>query len=642
MQLASQWNRRIGGWLTRQRNGDPVGRIHRSPSRWLREVRQFESGLGNVSDQQLRGMADSIREKVSASDAATSLLAAFSGVVSEAIFRTQQIRMYDVQLQAIGACLGQNIAEMQTGEGKTVVTGAIAAVKTLLKPSVHVGTTNTYLAERDLESMKPTYDLLGIAFGLLPEESNEDRSRRAYCQQIVYGPGYQFGFDYLRDQMELRNARLNRVGMSITNTIRGNDPFQKLIQGKSHHLALIDEADSVLIDEALTPLIISMPSKDAEDPTPYFVAKKIVADFEVNRDYEIELPSKQVTVKDAANERAHDLIAAQKLNLARPWRIYIVNAIRAIETVDRNVDYVVADGEIQIVDQQTGRIFPDRRWQSGFHQAVEAKEGVEIQPNRDSTTQITRQRYVQLYDGLAGLTGTAASAKSEFNSVYDCNVVQIPTNKPCIREVVKPRFFASQEAKLKAIAFEVEVRHRKRQPLLVGTRTIRESIEVREALLERGLDAVVLNGVQDEDEAAIVAGAGKAGSITIATNMAGRGTDIKPDAEAVEAGGLHVIGCSPNPSRRIDRQLVGRAARQGQPGSAQFFVAATDSLIAENQSSLQKQIVRRARSSGESSDFSRELAKLQNDVEARNYQIRQKMILRDLWMDTVREAIEKD
>lgn len=642
MQLVSQLNSRIGGWLSPRSRKGGFSRIHRNPTRWVREVRRYETELANISDSQLRGLADSMREEAGSSGPTGSLLTRYAGVVSEAVFRTQQIRMYDVQLQAIGACLGQNIAEMQTGEGKTVVTGSIAAVKTLLKPAVHVGTTNTYLAARDLESMTATYGLLGITFGLLPEEPNEDRSRRAYRQQIVYGPGYQFGFDYLRDQMELRNARPNQVGMSITNTIRGNDPYKKLIQGKSHHFALIDEADSVLIDEALTPLIISMPSKVIEDPTPYHVAKKIVADFEVNRDYEIELPAKTVTVNDAANERAHQLIASQKLKLARPWRIYIVNAIRAIETVERNVDYVVVDDKVQIVDQQTGRIFPDRTWQNGFHQAVEAKERVEIQPSRDSTTQITRQRYVQLYDGLAGLTGTAAAATGEFRAVYDCNVVAIATNKPCVRNVDRPRFFASEEAKLKAIAFEVEVRHRKRQPILVGTRTIRESMEVRDALLARGLTPIVLNGVQDEDEAAIVADAGKAGAITIATNMAGRGTDIKPDSQAIESGGLHVIGCSPNPSRRIDRQLVGRAARQGQPGSAQFFVSAMDSLIADNQGGLQKQIVRRARSTGESADFSRELVKLQNEIEARNYQVRQKMILRDLWMDTVREAIEKD
>ncbi len=641
--LASKLTQHVDWFATPQvRLANRVKRVHRNTNRWIGSVRTSESELASVKDNDLLFRAESIRNQVDKSGLKIPLLSQFTAIVSEAIFRTQQIRMYDVQLHAIGACLGQNIVEMQTGEGKTVVTGAIAAVKTLLNPHVHVGTTNTYLAARDLASMKDTYDFLGITFGLLPEESNEQQSRRAYRNQIVYGPGYQFGFDYLRDQMELRNKRSNGIGMTMANRIRGNDPLSNLIQGKNHYSALIDEADSVMIDEALTPLIISMPSKTIEDPEPYLIAKRVVKDFEKDKDYELELPSKKVTVKDAANERAHDKIAKLKLKLSRPWRIYIVNAIRANETVDRDIDYVVVDGKVQIVDQQTGRIFSDRTWQNGLHQAVEAKEGVDIQPGRDSTTQITRQRYLQLYQGLAGLTGTATTAITEFQSVYKCGVVQIPTNKKCLRQVDSPRFFVSQEAKLDAIAIEVLRRHATGQPVLIGTKTIRESLEIQEALIAKELTPVVLNGIQDEDEAAIVAKAGTAGSITIATNMAGRGTDIKPDQKAIEAGGLHVIGTSPNTSKRIDRQLVGRAARQGQPGSAQFFVAATDSLILENRQGLQKQIVRRSNKSGESSDFARELSKLQDEIEARNYQMRQQMILRDRWMDTVREAIEKD
>jgi preprotein translocase subunit SecA len=633
----SNW---FGGPLVRFSN--QINRIHRNTKRWIRDIRISESQLAPVTDHKLKMIGETIRNEVEQTGPKLPLITQFVAVVSEAVFRTQKIRMYDVQLQAIGACLGQNIVEMQTGEGKTVVTGAIAAVKTLLQPHVHVGTTNAYLAARDLESMTGTYGLLGITFGLLPDESNEDQSRRAYRQQIVYGPGYQFGFDYLRDQMELRNNRSNRIGVAITNRIRGKDPLRNLIQGESHHLAVIDEADSVLIDEALTPLIISMPSQTTEDPAPYLIAKKVVSEFEKDKDYQIELPSKKVTVNDDANDLAHQHIADMKLNLARPWRIYIVNAIRANETVQRDIDYVVVEGQVQIVDQHTGRIFPDRTWQDGFHQAVEVKENVEIQPARDSTTQITRQRYLQLYSGLAGLTGTANSASAEFRSVYRCGVVQIPTNRKCIRQIELPRFFASQESKFQAIATEVRRRHKSRQPILIGTKTIRESHLVQDALIALGLTAIVLNGVQTEDEAEIVADAGRAGAITIATNMAGRGTDIKLDADAIDAGGLHVIGTSPNASKRIDRQLVGRSARQGQPGSAQFFVSADDELIEDNRPVLKKQIIRRAKKNGESSNFSRDISKLQDQIEARHYQMRQKMILRDRWMDTVREAIEKD
>ena len=478
---------------------------------------------------------------------------------------------------------------------------------------------------------------------MLPEESNEAESRRVYSKQIVYGPGYQYGFDYLRDQMYLRDNRQSGLGVATINRIRGLDPYEKLIQPRDHHVALIDEADSVMIDEAMTPLVISLPTKDVEDPVPYLLARKIASQFTEGIEYKIEMPSKKITVTDAANQMAHDEIAHKHdLNLNRPWRLYIVNAIRAERVFHRDIDYVVVDGEVQIVDQNTGRIMADRTWQDGLHQAVEAKEKVEIQPGRESTTQITRQRYLQMYDQLAGLTGTATSVTKEFQMVYGCPTIPIPTNKKCLRDVLRPRFFASLEAKIAAIADEVIKRHATGQPILVGTKTIRESIEVNEALIARGLQPTLLNGVQDQEEADIVSQAGVLGAVTIATNMAGRGTDIKPDPKSLAAGGLHVIGVSPNSSTRIDRQLVGRAARQGQPGSAQFFAAATDSIFEENNSSLTRQIKSRARANGEAGNFSKELLALQTSIEDRNYQMRQDMILRDKWMDSVREAIEKD
>ena len=415
-----------------------------------------------------------------------------------------------------------------------------------------------------------------------------------------------------------------------------------MLQSGQHHAALIDEADSVMIDEAMTPLVISLPMKQHEDPTPYLLAKKIVAKFTQGEEYQTELPSKNVIITDEAYARAHDAVANERIQLSRPWRIYISNAVKAIESFKKNVDYVVVDDKVQIVDQYTGRIAPDRTWQDGLHQAMEAKENVPIQPGRESTAQITRQRYLQMYDGLAGLTGTAASVTAEFSSVYRCQVVKIPTNKKCLRKQFKTRFFDSLDSKLEAIAIDTKQRHETGQPILIGTRTIQESLEAQRALQSHGLTPVVLNGVQDAEEADIVAQAGKHGAITIATNMAGRGTDIKLDEKGMSAGGLHVVGLSPNASKRIDRQLVGRAARQGQPGSAQFFASATDELFVDNESPLAKSMIQRAGKNGEAPDFSQPLAKLQTDVENRNFQIRQQMILRDCWMDSVREAIEKE
>lgn len=616
--------------------------VSKNTAKWLQLVREMESRLEGISETEISAQAQQVREIVATEGCSYNSLVKYCSLADEASFHSNGYRLYDVQVTAVGAAMGGTIAEMQTGEGKTIVTGIIAALKTLQHTSVHVGTTNPYLAARDLESNEGIYNILGISYGLLPEESNEAQSRAAYRQQVVYGPGYQYGFDYLRDQMYLRNDRKNNLGLSVMSRIRGQEPEANMIQPPEHGMALIDEADSVMIDEAMTPLIISMPSKDIEDPTPYLAAKKIAADFVEGEDYTIEWPSKKITITDEANDKAHLAVEKQVFELVRPWRIYISNAVRATETFNRDIDYVIVDAKVQIVDPFTGRIAPDRTWQDGLHQAIECKENVPIQPGRESTAQITRQRYLQLYEELAGLTGTASSVATELHQVYGCRVVGIPTNRKSLRKVDRTRFFADQDAKLAELANDVLNRHRTGQPILVGTRTIAESFQVRDALFAVNLNPTVLNGVQDREEAEIVAQAGIEGAITIATNMAGRGTDIKLDQNALDAGGLHVIGTSHNASPRIDRQLVGRAARQGQPGSAQFFTAATDELLIENNSSLVKSIPRRASKTGESADFTNEISKLQDNIERRNFKLRQDMILRDRWMDKVREAIEKE
>jgi len=354
-----------------------------------------------------------VREIVALEGCSYNTLVKYCSILDEATFRTHGYRLYDVQVAAVGAAIGGNIVEMQTGEGKTIVTGVVAALKTLQNTSVHVGTTNPYLAARDLESLEAIYSMIGISYGLLPEESNEAQSRIAYRQQVVYGPGYQYGFDYLRDQMYLRKDRKNSLGLSVMSRIRGQEAAANMIQPTEHGMALIDEADSVMIDEAMTPLIISMPSKDIEDPTPYLAAKKIAADFVEGEDYEVDLRSKNVKINDEANDKAHLAVERQVFELVRPWRIYIANAVRATETFKRDIDYVIVDSKVQIVDPFTGRIAPDRTWQEGLHQAIECKENVPIQPGRESTAQITRQRYLQLYDELAGLTGTASSVATE-------------------------------------------------------------------------------------------------------------------------------------------------------------------------------------------------------------------------------------
>ena len=612
---------------------------------WISNVRKAESSFANASDAELDKQSEAIRERFQESGAAAQkeLRMQYAGLIAECVYRSMGFRLYDVQVEAIGAAGANAIVEMQTGEGKTVVTGSIAALRTLEYPSVHVSTTNIYLADRDCEELAPIFERLGLSVGKLPEESDETASRRAYKNQLVYGPGYQFGFDFLHDQMNLRRERKKQTGSAVMNRIRGIVGGKPLIQSGQHYLSLIDEADSVMIDEAMTPLIISLPGDTHQDPVPYRLAHQIVGEMVDGTDYHIKLPEKSIELTDQANVDAHEKIAKQRnLFLARPWKVYLTNSIRAQRILTRDVDYVVLDGKVQLVDQYTGRIQPDRTWQAGLHQAIEVKENVELQPARESTTQVTRQRYLQMYEALAGLTGTAQSVAEEFKQIYGCPVIVIPTNRPSKRRIEKTRFFADSDAKFSAIADDVIKRHATGQPILIGTRTIRESLLIDQALQSRGVSALLLNGVQDGDEAEIVSQAGHAGSITIATNMAGRGTDIKPDKTAIAAGGLHVVAVSPNESRRIDRQLIGRGARQGQPGSAQLFVAADDLLLSDHPSSLSKQMIRKASKSGESADFSRDLAGLQRSIELQNFKRRQQMILRDRWMDSVRESIEKN
>lgn len=563
------------------------------------------------------------------------------GYIAAAVFQINGFHLHDVQLIAILNANRNVIIEMQTGEGKTLVTGAIAAKLAMQGAKVHVGTSNAYLAERDSTTMAPVLERLGLSHGLLVPNSSETQSRRSYRKEVVYGPGYQFGFDYLRDQMFLRNESRQKLGFSMLQKIGQGRIREQLIQDGRFEVAIIDEADSVMIDEALTPLIISLPSENNDSPIPYGIAERIVARMERDRDYSVDEVTKKLEVTDLAMANAHQEIALERtIQLSRPWRKYIENAIRAKELFQNNVHYVVKDEKVQIVDQFTGRIFEDRTWQAGLHQAVEAKEKVTIQPGRESTATVSRQRYLKMYENVIGLTGTAKSAEHEFRTVYGCRTTVVETNKPCIREVLTPRFFVDQELKLKAIAEAVGQRHSLGQPILIGTRTIKESLEVAAALDNSNLEYVMLNGIQNEEEALIIAEAGQWGAITIATNMAGRGTDIKIAEECLRVGGLHVIGVSFNESQRIDRQLAGRAARQGQPGSVQFFCSAEDELLVENKSEISRTIRQRAGKNGESPNLSRQVFQFQSMLEARKLKQRTDMMLRDRWMDSVRESIE--
>lgn len=609
----------------------------------LSRIRQAEQSHSGKDDATILKQAVDIREASVDKPVSPAGFENFVGLLAESTFRAFGFRLHDVQVQAMVQTCSTNVAEMQTGEGKTVVTASSAILNTLTSPKVHVSTTNAYLAERDLEEMQPLFERMGLSCGLLPDGNDVPAAKAAYDNLITYGPGYQFGFDYLRDQVFLRTNRQSRLGQKTINFIRGREISDSLMQTDDHHTMLIDEADSVMIDEAVTPLVISGAARGVENRAPFDLALQIARRLEQDQDFKISGPDNKIEVFEDAQDRCHEMISDKDFELARPWRIYVTNALRAIHVLERNKDYVVRDDEVQIVDQYTGRIFEDRTWQDGLHQAVEAKEGVEIKSAPPSVARVTRQRYFQLYDRLSGLTGTAMQVAAEFKSVYRMNTVPIPTNLPCIRKQLPSRFFLDMEAKLDAAAADIKQRHQTGQPILVGTRTIAESIQIQDKLKAIGIEPVVLNGLQDREEAEIVSDAGQWGAITIATNMAGRGTDIKIPPKSLEAGGLHVLGYSPNQSYRIDRQLAGRAARQGNPGSVQFFVASNDEVIEQYAPALSKKIANRASRSGESKfNFGKDLLALQKSIELIKYESRQSMMRHDTWMDMVRETIDKE
>ena len=472
----------------------------------LTRIRQGERRLTDVKDEEIINLSAALQEKSAEKGMDQNVQIQFASLIAEAVRRTFGFRLHDVQIRGFLECCGPTVAEMRTGEGKTVVTAAAAAMNILTQENVHVATTNAYLAGRDYEETAPLFERLGISSGILPEGQDVPKAKAAYESQITYGPGYQFGFDYLRDQVFLRNNRQSTLGQRTINSIQGRDLSANLMQMFDFHpMMLVDEADSVMIDEAVVPLVISGAARGFENSEPFDLALQIAQRLVQDSDFTIEPPGNKIRVLKSAEEKCHHYIADKDFELARPWRIYISNALRAIHVLKRNKDYVVRDGEVQIVDQYTGRIFSDRTWQDGLHQAVESKENLKIKSAPPSVARVTRQNYFKLYQQLTGLTGTATQVISEFRSVYAMKTVCVPTNLPCIRKQLPHRFFADLEAKISGVVSDIEARHRTKQPILVGTRTITESIQISDALKSKGLDAIVLNGLQDQDEAEIVA-----------------------------------------------------------------------------------------------------------------------------------------
>lgn len=618
-------------------------------------IRQRSDQLSHLPDDAVKSCADDLKDSIQTGQsevlAHATVVESFA-LTSDALRRTSGKIYYDVQLLGGLVLASGGIAEMQTGEGKTITCGLPSVLYGMTGKGVHVATTNAYLAARDHEEMLPIYDFLGLSSALVFSEQDFQDKRAAYLTDITFGTGYEFGFDFLRDQLAMRNRPAAPLGTRFLNRLRGHQSMAVKTMQRPLHFAIVDEADSVMIDEAATPLILSG-GADAvvADPQLYRWAMEIADGLSQETHFEIDSVKQVISITDAGWTTIHQQLPPEvQSRLQRPWSLYVEQALRAKYFLVRDTDYVVNDGEIVIVDQNTGRLHEERKWRSGLHQAVEVREGCQLSDEREIEARITRQRYFKFYKTVAGMTGTATGNEAELLEFYCLPVVKVPRNKPSQRKIIPARYFRDAASKYQAIAEDATLRASTGQPVLIGTRTITQSLQLAAILRQKKVDHVVLNGVQDLSESLVIRDAGQVGRITIATNMAGRGTDIKLSDDAKQSGGLHVIVVEHQDSSRVDQQLIGRSGRQSDPGCCQFFVSAEDEIIQRYDRSLAKAIQRCAagNSPGRSTDdgecdrrFDKEIELLQRRIERLNFENRRSMVVHDNWIESVQESIAK-
>lgn len=615
--------------------------------RLIQHIRSLASSLQSLSESELQLEAAHLRSQFCAAAEVNSpeQLVAGMAVVFEALRRAHDVRLYDVQLMAVLSLAQGRIAQMQTGEGKTFVAIATAAFLAIPGRGVHVMTPNSYLAERDCELAVSVLAEIGMTVGLTPEQGETTAKQSAYDCDVTYGTGHEFGFDYLRDQLTLRREQSASLGSRLLRDLQWNGPGGRVTMQRGLVHAVVDEADSVLIDDAASPLVLSLSQGDtAIDRDAHLAARQVVGVLDPETHFRIDVATGNLKLLPAGSNRCYDDdIAVPTHVLQRPWTDYVEQALRAEHVFRRNVHYIVDDDEVHIVDETTGRIFEDRSWQDGLHQAIEAREGLNITSEKESLAQITRQRFFRLYQNLCGMTGTAIGCEAEFRVVYRSSIAEIPLRRPSQRTIETPRFFATLESKHRAIADSVVNRQTLGQPVLVGTQSISESEAIAALFRERGLDFQLLNGLQNEEEADIVFGAGRSGAITIATNLAGRGTDIPVADDVLRLGGLHVVVAECQLSGRMDRQLVGRGARQGNPGSAQTFVSADDALIRRYGEWLGAAIRREADVHGEAVvDFRKALSRIQQAAEKTHFHARSELLRKDIARDSLFGVSDSD
>ena len=630
------------------------------------EVNRFENQIASLDDEKLQSKTAEFKSRYENGETLDSILPEAFAVVREAAKRTLGQRHYDVQVMGGAALHRGNISEMKTGEGKTLVSTLPAYLNALTGKGVHIVTVNDYLAERDSEWMGRVHRFLGLKVGVILASMSSSERRDAYAADITYGTNNEFGFDYLRDNM----------AWSLADCVQ-----------RDHNFAIVDEVDSILIDEARTPLIISGP---ADKPTKWYVEfANLVAKLNLGQHYEVDTKKRTVGILEEGVTRVEEALGIENLYEAvnTPMIGYLNNAIRAKELFKRDKDYVVMNGELLIVDEHTGRMLAGRRYSEGLHQALEAKERIEIQNENQTLATITLQNYFRLYKKLSGMTGTAMTEASEFMQIYKLGVIPIPTNKDMQRIDQSDLIYKSEAGKFVAVADDIVERHKKGQPVLVGTVSVEKSEELSAILKKRGIPHEVLNAKQHEREAAIIARAGTVGAVTVATNMAGRGTDImlggnpefmadfelqreglnpvdspqeyekawpseiekqkaavvKEHESVVSLGGLYVLGTERHESRRIDNQLRGRSGRQGDPGESRFYLSLQDELMRRFNSGLVERFLGAAgmpeETPLESKIVSNAIKSAQTQVESLNFEMRKNVLKYDDVMNKQRTVV---
>ena len=632
-------------------------------------VNSYEATYVAMSDEQLRAMTDTFKARLAAGEDLDDLLPEAFALVREASKRTLGQRHYDVQIMGGAALHRGNIAEMRTGEGKTLVATLPSYLNALTGLGVHIVTTNDYLAERDSEWMGRIHRFLGLKVGVILASMSPAERREQYNCDITYGTNNEFGFDYLRDNMAWNLA----------------DCVQR-----EHNFAIVDEVDSILIDEARTPLIISGPADKATKWYQEFA--NIASRLTRGEHYEVDEKKRNTGILDAGVSKVEELLGIENLYEAvnTPMIGYLNNALKAKELFKRDKDYVIMSGELLIVDEHTGRVLSGRRYSEGLHQALEAKERVEIKDENQTLATITLQNYFRMYDKLAGMTGTAMTEASEFMQIYKLGVIPIPTNKVMQRLDQSDLVYKTEDAKFEAVANDIAQRHRRGQPVLVGTVSVEKSEVLSNALRRKGIPHEVLNAKQHEREAAIIARAGTVGAVTVSTNMAGRGTDImlggnpefmadyelqrqgispvenpeeyeamwpaeierqkaavsKGHDEVVALGGLYVLGTERHESRRIDNQLRGRSGRQGDPGESRFYLSLQDELMRRFNSALVERFLSAAGipedTPIESKMVTNAIKSAQTQVESQNFEMRKNVLKYDDVMNRQREVIYRE